>query len=300
MIRIASFLRNRVSHTSSKRNRNNSLFGKSTNIDNVGRTVFGMAVTGVALASTDGQQYGIGSLKFAVFPAPSFPDSGWFLQATAICDSGSLYLPTTSYSSYQEAEEFVQCLQYYRQQLPWYRKQWSSKSQNPISANWPRNVPSMKETSALELDLKFCLRNPPSPQNDRKCQNMQFRIASCYLRSQDPLLQYRGFKLVKELAAQGHPNGMCLYGIVLNEGRVSGVDANPEEAVVWFQRCVDAHRHIPSMYELAVALYTGEGVAENPELAVKYFEKAANLHVGAAYMLGKFYLPVKELACCLL
>ena len=288
MIRIASLLRNRVTHTRSKRNHNhnNSLFGISPSVNNArGRGAFGLAITGFALASAG--QGNIESMKFEKSQVISFPGSDC-LNVTVLCDAGNLSRPGESDSSYEEAEEFIQCLHYYRQQLPWYRKQWSSKNQNPISANWPRNIPSMKETSALELDLKFCQRNPRSPQNDKKCQNLQFRIASCYIRSRDPKLQYRGYKLVKELAALGHPDGMCLYGIVLNEGRVSGVDANPEEAVVWFQRCVDAHRHIPSMYELAVALYTGEGVPENPERAVKYFEKAANLHVGAAYMLGKF------------
>jgi TPR repeat protein len=186
---------------------------------------------------------------------------------------------------YPEAEEFSQCLQFYRQQLSWYRREWSSKSPNPISANWPRNIPGEDEISALELDLKFCLRNPTS-----SCQNMQFRIASFYLQCNDPKLQYRGYKLVKELAERGDPDGMCLYGIVLNEGRVTGIDFNPEQAVVWWRRCVDVHGHIPSLYELAVAFYMGEGVPENPELAVLYFHKAATLHVGAAYMLGECLL----------
>lgn len=45
------------------------------------------------------------------------------------------------------------------------------------------------------------------------------------------------------------------------------------------------------MYELAIALYTGEGVVEDPELAARLFKRAANLgHAGAAYMLGECLL----------
>lgn len=80
-------------------------------------------------------------------------------------------------------------------------------------------------------------------------------------------------------------------GIILNDGKIAGVDANPEQAVVWWRRCVDVHRHITSMYELAVAMYTGEGIPENTEFAVKLFRQAAHLgHPGAAYMLGECLL----------
>jgi hypothetical protein len=79
-----------------------------------------------------------------------------------------------------------------------------------------------------------------------------------------------------------------MVGIILSEGLVQGVDMNPEEAVVWWRRCVDSNRHIKATYELAVAMYTGEGVPENPELAVKLFTRIAHLgHTGAAYMLSE-------------
>jgi len=75
------------------------------------------------------------------------------------------------------------------------------------------------------------------------------------------------------------------------DGRVPGVDANPEQAVVWFRRCVDIHRHIAATYELAIAFYTGDGGVENPEMAVSLFRQAAHLgHAGAAYMLGECLL----------
>jgi hypothetical protein len=80
-------------------------------------------------------------------------------------------------------------------------------------------------------------------------------------------------------------------GIILNEGLVEGVDINPEDACVWWRRCVDSHRHIKATYELGAAMYTGEGVVENPELAVKLFRRIAHLgHAGAAYMLSECLL----------
>jgi hypothetical protein len=45
------------------------------------------------------------------------------------------------------------------------------------------------------------------------CQNVQFRVATYYLSREghnDDLR--RGLRIVKELAEQGHPDGMCLYG----------------------------------------------------------------------------------------
>ena len=69
-------------------------------------------------------------------------------------------------------------------------------------------------------------------------------------------------------------SNFCSLGILLNEGNIEGVEANPKQAVVWWRRCVDYHRHIWAAFEIGVALYTGEGVAENPVLASKYFRQA--------------------------
>lgn len=64
--------------------------------------------------------------------------------------------------------------------------------------------------------------SPANPRQDRPdapavlsdvCQNVQFRVATYYLSRaghNDDLR--RGFRIVKELAEQGHPDGMCLYG----------------------------------------------------------------------------------------
>jgi TPR repeat protein len=133
------------------------------------------------------------------------------------------------------------------------------------------------------MDYGFCQRS--LQKKSHYCDNLQFQLAAYKLRHDDPEIRRDGFKLVKQLAEKGHGDGMCMYGIVLNEGRV--VEADPTQATVWWQRAVDMHRHVQSTYELAVAFFTGEGVAENEELAVIYFERAATMgHAGAAYMLG--------------
>lgn len=72
---------------------------------------------------------------------------------------------------------------------------------------------------------------------------------------------------------------------------MAGVESDPQQAVVWLRRCVDEHRHIKATFELALAMYIGEGVTENTEFSVRLFRRAAHLgHAGAAYMLGECLL----------
>lgn len=105
------------------------------------------------------------------------------------------------------------------------------------------------------------------------------------------LLLYEKWKIFLQLGSLTSHSVYCMVGIILNEGLVDGVDMKPEEAVVWWRRCVDSHRHINATFELAVAMYTGEGVVENPELAFKLFHRIAHLgHAGAAYMLSECLL----------
>ncbi|EEC50531.1 predicted protein [Phaeodactylum tricornutum CCAP 1055/1] len=197
-------------------------------------------------------------------------------------------------SGYTESDRFHQCLEYHRYLLSDYIRRWQGAEAELTSdsISWPRKVPTADEIASLELDLCFCLKSPAYENHLRSCQDKQFRIASFYLSEQtNKQHQLKGYKMVKELAEHGHPDGMCFYGIILNNGRFAGVDANPEQAVIWWRRSVDYHKHISATYELALALYTGEGVAENPALAVSFFGRAAHLgHAGAAYMLGECLL----------
>jgi len=210
-------------------------------------------------------------------------------------------------TGYTETERFLQCLDYHRALLFDYTRRWEGEDvDDPLYKEdttnapkvppivWPRNVPTTDEIPALELDLQFCLWSPGYRDNQRTCQNQAFRIASYYLSLKDnPDAQHKGYFIVKDLAHHGHPDGMCLYAMILYNGSVPGVQPNPAEAVVWWRRCVELHRHITATFELGVAMYTaeGEGVTENPELAVRLFRQAAHLgHAGAAYMLGECLL----------
>lgn len=188
----------------------------------------------------------------------------------------------------QEADRFHQCLEYHRENLEEFRRKWdynNPSSRTPTTTGWPRNIPSDEEISMLEVDLMYCKKSPQYQNDKRYFKSLQFRIANYYLRQNSKEDQYKGYLLMKELANVGYPDGMCMYGIILNEGRV--VDADPNQACIWWRRAVEEHRHIYSCHELGVAFYTGEGVPENEEQAVYYFHKAAEQgHPGAAYMLG--------------
>jgi uncharacterized protein len=72
---------------------------------------------------------------------------------------------------------------------------------------------------------------------------------------------------------------------------IDGVEANPQQAVVWWRRCVDEHGHVNATYEFATACFLGDGIPENASMAVSLFRRAAHLgHSGAAYMLGECLL----------
>lgn len=193
---------------------------------------------------------------------------------------------------HSEPARFQQALKFHRSLLPEYRWKWAygsaANSRVPRSTGWPKPPPTEEEITRLELDLNYCLRSGDgSKENDYYCENLQFRVAQYYLSCDGANLQQKGYRFLKDLAGRNHPDAMCLYGIVLNEGRVRGIEADPRQATIWWRRAVDSHRHLQSAYELAVALFTGEGVAEDEEMAVKFFKKAANMgHAGAAYMLG--------------
>lgn len=207
----------------------------------------------------------------------------------AICEEHDVIQVSNEIS---EEERFEQCVAYHRCFLADYRDRWQYKpgkqQTTPTTSIWPLYVPQEHEVPSLEYDLQFCNRDSAQKSNIsyKYCADLQFRLASYYLRQfDDAETQKKGLKMIKRLAQEGHGDGMCMYGTVLNEGKL--VEADSQQATVWWRRAVDRYRHVQSTYELAVAFYTGEGVPESEELAVYYFEKAATQgHAGAAYMLG--------------
>lgn len=109
----------------------------------------------------------------------------------------------------EEEEKFLDTLALYRRWFDDIRKQWDISK--PASTQWPNNIPQKEEVSALELDLQLYLK--ANQKHTRRCQDLQFRIASYYLfREKTIEQQKKGFQMVKELAIDGHPDGLCLYG----------------------------------------------------------------------------------------
>lgn len=188
-----------------------------------------------------------------------------------------------------EEERFLDTLALYRRWILDIKNQWDISK--PASIKWPNNIPDSSEISALEMDLKMYLKNRNNQEDKRNVQDLEFRIASYYLfREQSKESQKKGFYMVKKLAVEGHPDGLCLYAMVWNHGGVAGMEAKPQMAVKYWRQAAEAG-HLASMYELGVALYVGDGTVEDPVQAVKCFRNAANLgHSGAAYLLADCYL----------
>jgi hypothetical protein len=132
---------------------------------------------------------------------------------TSSCDpvEREIVFPT----GHTEVERFIQTLEYNRCLLPDYVRRWETGDGTPKLAEktWPRVIPSASEIPALELDLKFCLKSPSSAEKASACHKHKFRIGSYYVMQKESQKgQIKGYKMIKELAEQGHPDGMCLYG----------------------------------------------------------------------------------------
>jgi hypothetical protein len=133
---------------------------------------------------------------------------------TSSCDpvEREIVFPT----GHTEVERFIQTLEYNRCLLPDYVRRWETGDGTPKSAEnttWPRVIPSASEIPALELDLKFCLKSRSYAEKVSACHKHKFRIGSYYVMQKGSQKgQLKGYKMIKELAEQGHPDGMCLYG----------------------------------------------------------------------------------------
>jgi TPR repeat protein len=188
-----------------------------------------------------------------------------------------------------EEARFMMALQKHQRLLEQYKEKWDyNKPTSRIpTTQWPQDIPTDEEIPALLSEQKYCKRSPNYRDDSIYCQQVEFRIATHYLlRTDDPKIEHEGLTTIKDLAERGHPDSMCLYGQILNEGR-AGLDPNPTQGVVWLRRCAELHQHAQAIYEIGVAFYTGEGVIENECEAVKYFRLASDKgHPGASYLLG--------------
>ena len=188
-----------------------------------------------------------------------------------------------------EPARFARCLAYHRALRTQYasRWDWANEGSRLPTTSWPTTIPEEDDVAGLTADLRYCRRSPNYRNDEDYCDALRFRIGSYWLlHGPDVEGQKKGLKIIRDLAERGHPDGMVLYGMCLNEGR-AGLDPNPQQAVVWFRLCSDMHFHPQAAYELGVALYTGEGAAEDEAAAARMFRRAADTgHPAAAYMLG--------------
>jgi hypothetical protein len=189
----------------------------------------------------------------------------------------------------EEERNFRETLNHHKNQLEDYKQKWNwhNHSSRIPTVSWPTNIPDEDMIGSLKTDLKFCnRRKDPKDKQARFCQNLKFRIASFMMLQQDGDSQRDGLALLKQLAEDGHGDGICAYATALNDGR-GGLEFNPDAAVSWWMNASEKCDHIQSNYELGVAFYTGEGVPEDEAIAVDYFRRAADCgHAGASYMLG--------------
>ncbi|KAK1740795.1 Sel1-like repeat family protein [Skeletonema marinoi] len=208
----------------------------------------------------------------------------------------SLQYNTTAVCEPIETEEqrFQRMLSYHRERIGQYRKEWEYRADGNAttatktpSRSWPDNVPSNDDLPSMLEDMKYCSRSPNSRSDKEEyCHRLNFRVASALLLQYDEESQKKGMDILRRLAETGYSDAMAYYGICLNEGR-AGLDPNAEAAVSWWQLSMDRYLHPQSVYELAVAKYTGEGVSEDEVEAVRLFALAAEQdHPAAAYMLG--------------
>jgi len=208
----------------------------------------------------------------------------------------SLQYNTTAVCEPIETEEqrFQRMLSYHRERIGQYRKEWEYRADGNAttatktpSRSWPDNVPSNDDLPSMLEDMKYCSRSPNSRSDKEEyCHRLNFRVASALLMQYDEESQKKGMDILRRLAETGYSDAMAYYGICLNEGR-AGLDPNAEAAVSWWQLSMDRYLHPQSVYELAVAKYTGEGVSEDEVEAVRLFALAAEQdHPAAAYMLG--------------
>lgn len=204
---------------------------------------------------------------------------------TAQCESST---ETAEKLDVNEPARYSRCLAYHKALHHQYKHRWNWENEGSRlpTTSWPTNIPDDDDVQPLAADLRYCRRSPNYRNDEDYCDALRFRIGSYWLLQSNEEAQKRGLKVIRDLAERGHPDGMCMYGMCLNEGR-AGLDPNPQQAVVWFRLCSNMHFHAQALYELGVALYTGEGAAEDEAAAAKMFRRAADTgQPAAAYMLG--------------
>lgn len=118
-------------------------------------------------------------------------------------------------SGYTESERFFQSLEYHRSLIQDYLRRWTGPDgeESKDSITWPRHIPRDSEIGRLQVDLEFCQKSPAYRNEQKLCRDKEFQIATYYVRKSGIVEQKKGVKMIKDLAARGHPDSMCMYGM---------------------------------------------------------------------------------------
>jgi TPR repeat protein len=149
---------------------------------------------------------------------------------------------------------------------------------------WPDYQPDVEEIPALRTKVtKQCASE--SQQRSADCMQRKFDLATALTFNQ--MEGEEGLGLYRELAAQGHTDGMTALGICLLEGIPRLEDVDAPGGVQWLRRAAELN-NIQSVYELGILYYTGSAdpvIAEDEAKAFSYFEQSANKsHTCGLYM----------------
>ena len=201
-----------------------------------------------------------------------------------------------------ELQRFKTSLVHHSTELQRYKTEWdwtfSGQKEKEIETfSWP--PPLLEESSlpSLEIDLKYCYRRKHLNQKETNitnsssyCQDLQFRIASFLLLSSQQKVKSRGLEMLRDLAElHSHADAICSYAMLLYSGLPdTAIEIpSPESAYSWHLVAATVHSHPQSQYEVAVAMYMGDGIDEDEAGAREYFRLGAMQgHSAAAYMLG--------------
>jgi TPR repeat protein len=148
-----------------------------------------------------------------------------------------------------EPQRFERTLALHRAKIATYRSNWEYKMPGAAtssavtpSRSWPDDVPPDDVLPMLLNDIQYCSRSPNFRSDKGFCNRLSFRVASALITQFDETQQRQGLEMLKSLAEKGYADGMCYYGMCINEGR-GGVEPNPVGAVGWFRRCSDMYDH---------------------------------------------------------
>ena len=127
----------------------------------------------------------------------------------------------------------------------------------------------------------------------QKHQESQLTLGNFYLKENDIAKQDLGIVLLKEAAAQNHPEALYKLGLIYSEAQVKKQEL--KASVDWFTQAAELG-HAGAQYKLAEAICKGRGIDANPILVERWLQKAMEQdYADANYMFHQ--LIAGEVVC---